>query len=50
MFFESSKKKYVYKGFVTKHNSLFYKVNPRKKEIILLSFWDNRKDPQKRPY
>ena len=50
MFVESTRKKNVRKGFVTKHNSLFYKIRPRKEEIILLTFWDNRKDPKKRPY
>lgn len=50
MFIESSKKKNVHKGFVTKQNSLFYKVNLRKQEIILLAFWDNRKDPNKQNY
>lgn len=50
MFIESIKQKSVYKAFVTKHNSLFYKVKPRKKEIILLTFWDNRQDPNKSAY
>lgn len=50
MFIGSIKKKNIHKGFVTKHNSLFYKIKPRKKEIILLTFWDNRRDPIKRNY
>jgi plasmid stabilization system protein ParE len=50
MFIESTKKRNVHKGFITKQNSMFYKFKPRKKEIILLTFWDNRKDPKKRPY
>ena len=50
MFIESTEKRYVFKGFVTKHNSLFYKVKPRKKEIIILTFWDNRKHPMKKHY
>lgn len=45
-FVESPRKSNVRKGFVTKHNSLFYKVKPYKKEIILLTFWDNRQNPQ----
>ncbi len=49
-FIASTKRKNVYKGFVTKHNSMFYQVKPRKKEIILLTFWDNRRDPQKLHY
>ena len=49
--FEVSKKyKNVRKGFVTEHNSLFYRIKPRKKEIELLIFWDNRQDDKKRPY
>ena len=43
-------KKHFRKGPVTKHNSLSYKVKPNKKEIILLTFWDNRQDPKKLNY
>ncbi len=50
MFEESRKKRYVRKGFVTKHNTLFYRIRPRKKELQLLLFWDNRDDPRKLPY
>ncbi len=50
MFIESRTKKNVHKGFISKHNSLFYQVKPRMKEIVLLTFWDNRKDPKKRPF
>jgi plasmid stabilization system protein ParE len=50
IFVKSIKKKNVRNGFITKHNSLFYKVKPRKNEIVLLTFWDNRKDPLKRPF
>jgi len=32
------------KAFVTKYSSLYYRVKPRKKEIELIVFWDNRKD------
>lgn len=46
-FVESPRKSNVRKGFVTKHNSLFYKVKPYKKEIILLTFWHYRQNPQK---
>ena len=49
--FEVSKKyRNVRKGFVTKHNTLFYRVKSRKKEIELLLFWDNRQDDKKRPF
>ncbi len=50
MFVESTKKNSVYKGFITKHNSLFYRVKPQKKEILLLTFWDNRQNQKKRKY
>lgn len=50
MFEISRKYKNVRKGFVTKHNTVFYRIKPRKKEIELLIFWDNRRDDKKRPY
>ncbi|MBD3182970.1 type II toxin-antitoxin system RelE/ParE family toxin [Candidatus Poribacteria bacterium] len=50
MFEESRKKRNVRKGFVTKYNTLYYRVRPRKKELQLLVFWDNRQDPEKLPY
>lgn len=46
----SRKKKNIRKGFLTKHISLFYKVKPRKREIHLLTFWDNRQTPDKLKY
>lgn len=49
-FVESPLKRNVRKGFVTNHNSLVYKVKPYKKEIILLTFWDNRQNPIKLKY
>lgn len=50
MFEASSKYSNVRRGYITEHNTLFYKVKPRTKEIELLVFWDNRKDPKKSPY
>ena len=50
MFEESRKKKNVRKGFITRHNTLYYRVKPRKKELELLAFWDNRQDPDKLAY
>ena len=47
MFEESKKKKNVRKGLISKHNTLYYRVKPRKKELQLLMFWDNRQDPKK---
>lgn len=49
-FIESRSKRNIRKGLVTKHNSLFYKVKPYKREIILLAFWDNRQSPKKFKY
>nr|WP_321452847.1 type II toxin-antitoxin system RelE/ParE family toxin [uncultured Carboxylicivirga sp.] len=49
-FTETSRIKNVRKGLVTKHNYLFYKVMLKKKEIILLTFWDTRQDHQKLKY
>ncbi len=47
LFKASKRKKNVRKGFITEHNSLYYRVKPRKKEIEIISFWDNRQDPSK---
>jgi plasmid stabilization system protein ParE len=47
MFVASTKLKNVRKGFITKHNSLFYLIRARKNEIVLLTFWDNRQNPSK---
>jgi plasmid stabilization system protein ParE len=50
MFKASRKMKNVRKGFVTEHNSLYYRVKPQKGEIELLTFWDNRQSPTKIKY
>ncbi len=50
MFEVSKKYKNVRKGFITAHNTLYYRIKPRKKEIELLIFWDNRRDDKKCPY
>ena len=50
MFQESSHKRQVRKGFVTKDVSLYYRYRPDKKEIVLLTFWDNRQNPEKLNY
>jgi plasmid stabilization system protein ParE len=39
------KKKRVRKGLITEHDSLYYRVKPRKEEIKLMAFRDNRQDP-----
>jgi hypothetical protein len=47
MFVATEKRKNVRKGFVNNLVSLFYKVYPRKKEILLVKFHDNRQNPKK---
>jgi hypothetical protein len=46
MFVASRKKKNIRKGYITKHNALYYRVKPIKKELELLTFWDNRQNPE----
>jgi len=50
MFNSSRKKSSVRKGYINELISLFYRVQPRKKEIQLLRFWDNRQNPKKIKY
>ena len=47
MFVSTKKNIYIRKGIITKHISLYYRIKPRKNEIELLTFWDNRQDPRK---
>jgi plasmid stabilization system protein ParE len=39
-----SKKKNAYRAVITKHVSLYYRVEQQTLELLL--FWDNRKDPE----
>ena len=50
MFIASRKKKNVRKALITKHNTLYYRIKPRNKELELITFWDNRQDPKKIAY
>jgi hypothetical protein len=50
MFEESRKKKNIRKGYITRHNALYYRVKPIKKELELLTFWDNRQNPENSRY
>jgi len=50
MFQASRKKKNVRKALITKHNTLYYRIKPKNKELELITFWDNRQDPQKLAY
>jgi len=47
MFEASNNKSKVRKGFINELITLFYRIHPRKKEIQLLRFWDNRQNPKK---
>lgn len=38
-------KEEVRRAVITKQNSLFYWIDNQNEQIILLAFWDNRKDP-----
>lgn len=48
--FRSSGRKKIRVGHVSPQTSLFYQINYDEKQILLLSFWDNRKDPAKRNF
>ncbi|TVR73088.1 MAG: type II toxin-antitoxin system RelE/ParE family toxin [Marinilabiliales bacterium] len=50
MFQASRKKKNVRKALITKHNTLYYRIKPKNKELELITFWDNRQDPKKIAY
>lgn len=50
MFEASGKYGNIRKGYITQHNTLFYKVKPQKKVIEILLFWDNRQDSLRRTF
>jgi len=43
----SSKKRNNYRTLINKHTTLVYHYKPIKKEIELVSFWNNAQDPRK---
>src|SRR5690606_26380772 len=47
MFKPLRNQKNVRKGLITKHNAIYYRIRPKKKEIELITFWDNRQDPRR---
>ncbi len=47
MYRESEKKKHQHRAFIFKPVSLVYRYKPRKKEIELITFWNNRRNPKK---
>jgi len=48
--FKASSIPQVRAALITKHNTLFYYVNEATQTIELYTFWDNRQEPDKRPY
>jgi plasmid stabilization system protein ParE len=48
LFMRSTRYNYVRRAFITKQNTLFYKIS--KNKIELLIFWDNRQDAKKLKY
>lgn len=41
----SQKEKNIRKALISKHTSLYYRINCGKDQLELLVFWDNRLDP-----
>lgn len=50
MFVATSKNKQVRKGYISRQTRMLYEVVPRKNEIHILLFWDNRQNPAKNHY
>jgi len=50
MFVTSNKKMQVRKGFVNSLISIFYKVDIQNNKIDILTFWNNRQNPNKNPF
>ncbi len=46
----SEKNPHIRRVLINKNITLFYQYLPTKKEVILLSFWNNRQDPKKLEY
>jgi len=46
--FKASNHKRIRKAVIGKQNSLFYLV--KESEILLVTFWDNRRDPKKNKF
>ena len=47
LFTESAKGKGVRRAVIARFNTLYYRVDRKKKQIEILSFFSNRKDPKK---
>ena len=50
MYQATNERKNVRKGFVNKLVTLYYKIRPKKNEIELLVFWQNRQNPNRLRY
>ncbi|MCB1155865.1 MAG: type II toxin-antitoxin system RelE/ParE family toxin [Leptospiraceae bacterium] len=46
----SEKHKNTRRGLVNKIISLYYRIKPRKNEVELITFWNNRQNPRKNKY
>lgn len=46
----SEQNEQVRRGLINRFVSLYYRVRPKKEEIDLLSFWDNRQNPDSNKY
>jgi plasmid stabilization system protein ParE len=42
----SAKAKGVRRAVVTKHNTIYYRINAKRREIEIVSFFMNRRDPE----
>jgi plasmid stabilization system protein ParE len=48
--FKASGVEEIRKAVIGRHNSLFYLIDEKEGNIILLSFWDNRQNPANLKY
>lgn len=47
IFAASRQQNKIRKAFVDKNNCFFYTINPYKQQLVILTFYDNRQDPNK---
>jgi plasmid stabilization system protein ParE len=48
--FSASRFYEIRRAVITKHTSLFYRVNEQDQIVELYSFWDNRRNPEDQKY
>ena len=46
----SEQNEQVRRGLINRYVSLYYRVRPKKGEVDLLTFWDNRQNPDSNKY